>query len=74
MGIDGSGTRNTSLQEAKLMQRIKHRNIVRFIDSFTEGDYLFLIMEYCDRGDLSMYLNRLDSMMIPESKLWKFFL
>ena len=56
------------------MQRIKHRNIVRFIDSFTEGDYLYLVMEYCDRGDLSMYLNRLDSMMIPESKLWKFFL
>jgi len=74
MGIDGSGERCTSLSEAKLMQRIRHKNIVRFVDSFSEGDYLYLVMEYCDRGDLSNYLERLDSMNMPENRLWKFFI
>ena len=30
-------------------------------------------MEYCDRGDLNNYLNRLgNEMQLPESRLWKF--
>lgn len=73
MENDGSG-RATSVQEAELMQKIKHRNIVRYIDSFVEKDYLYLVMEHCDRGDLSMYLRRLEDMQIPETRLWKFFI
>lgn len=53
---DGSGRANC-LDEVKIMQKIKHPNVVRYIDSFFQDGKLYLVMEYCDRGDLSSYLN-----------------
>ena len=41
------------------MSKVRHRNICRLVDSFVvQGNKLCLIMEYCDRGDLSQYLSR----------------
>ena len=60
IGVDGSG-KNESLLEAKLLQKIHHKNIVRYHDSFMKGDMLFLVMEYCDRGDMSGYIKRMSS-------------
>jgi serine/threonine protein kinase len=74
IGLDGSG-KNESLLEAQLLQKIRHKNIVRYHDSFMKGDMLFLVMEYCDRGDMSGYIKRMSSSMdIPEFRLWKFFI
>jgi len=39
-----------------LMQRILHKNIVRYRDCFLDKEYLYLVMEYCDKGDLAQYL------------------
>lgn len=45
------------------MKRFSHRNICSYVDSFiAKGNKLFLIMEYCDRGDLAQYLERMKSM------------
>ena len=45
------------------MRDVKHRYICKYIDSFTtNGNKLYLIMEYCDKGDLAQYLNRIKSM------------
>ena len=47
------------------MRDVKHRYICKYIDSFTaNGNKLYLIMEYCDRGDLAEYLNRIKSMAL----------
>lgn len=73
-GFDGGG-KNISSSEAAMMRKVRHKNIVRYIDSFTNGNYLYLIMEKCDRGDLRDYINRLASdMQIGEIRLWKFLL
>jgi serine/threonine protein kinase len=41
-----------NLNEATLMKKLKHWNVVKYVDSFVHKDYLYLVMEYCDRGDL----------------------
>lgn len=53
--LDGGG-QNVSLQEARMMQNIKHRNIVKYYNSFQIGDMLYLVMEYCNGGDLNGYI------------------
>ena len=44
---------NVALQEKQTMSKVYHRYICRYIDSFIAGgNKLYLIMEYCDKGDL----------------------
>lgn len=49
--FDGGGY-NQSINEANIMKKLRNKNIVRYVDSFEEEDYFYLVMEYCDRGDL----------------------
>ena len=39
-------------------KKLKHRNIVQIFDCFTEGS-IYIVMEYCEMGDLSSYLVQL---------------
>ena len=38
-----------------VQQRLKHRNIVQIFEYFREGN-IYIVMEYCEMGDLSSYL------------------
>ena len=38
-----------------VQQRLKHRNIVQIFEYFREGN-IYIVMEYCEMGDLSAYL------------------
>ncbi len=53
-----------------------HPHVVKFIDSFSLGSKYYLVVEYCDKGDLSDYLRRTYApplmLEIPELKIWKF--
>ena len=40
-------------EELKMLQYLKHTNIVNAIDSFHEQSQLIIILEYCEYGDLS---------------------
>ena len=74
LGFDGGG-HNISVNEAQLLQKIKHRNVVRYVDCFMSGEYLYLIMEFCDKGDMDHYIRRAGkSLDIPENRIWKFLL
>eukprot|EP01062_Namystynia_karyoxenos_P016160 TRINITY_DN1588_c1_g2_i1.p1 TRINITY_DN1588_c1_g2~~TRINITY_DN1588_c1_g2_i1.p1 ORF type:complete len:666 (+),score=180.24 TRINITY_DN1588_c1_g2_i1:141-2138(+) len=41
--------------EAQIMARLKHQNIVRFVDSYIDGGKLCIVTEYCAGGDLRRY-------------------
>lgn len=43
--------------EIKIMECLVHPNILRFEEIIHEKDYMYVILEYCDGGDLSMFLN-----------------
>jgi NIMA (never in mitosis gene a)-related kinase len=40
-------------QEADLLSRLDHPNIIRHIENFEQSGYLYIAMEYADGGDLS---------------------
>mmetsp|Transcript_14676 Transcript_14676/g.16236 ORF Transcript_14676/g.16236 Transcript_14676/m.16236 type:complete len:708 (-) Transcript_14676:351-2474(-) len=45
-------------KEAQLLKSLNHPNIVRYIDSLIEDGVLYIIMEYCEVGDLSTHVKR----------------
>lgn len=44
--------------EIDIMKRIKHENIIKFLDTIENKDYIYIIMEYCKYGDLRNFLKR----------------
>ena len=63
IAFEDSNSMDTALQEKQLMSRMQHRHICKYFDSFVaNGNKLYLIMEYCERGDLQQYLQRLKAM------------
>lgn len=43
-------------KEIKILKELKHENIVRLLDYQEIGGYVYLVMEYCNGGDLAEYL------------------
>ncbi|KAI0212520.1 Serine/threonine-protein kinase Nek11 [Lamellibrachia satsuma] len=41
-----------AVHEARLLSKLDHPGIVKFHDSFLEGDFFCIITEYCEGGDL----------------------
>jgi serine/threonine protein kinase len=54
--------------EMKIMQDLRHPNIVEFVEYHDQGDYLYIIMEYVRHGDLQLYLNKNGPMEEPQAK------
>ncbi|XP_056610216.1 serine/threonine-protein kinase Nek5 isoform X2 [Triplophysa dalaica] len=50
--------RDASRKEVSLLSKMKHPNIVAFYKSFYDRNNLYILMEYCDAGDL---MNRIQS-------------
>ncbi|KAI8940396.1 hypothetical protein NX059_004087 [Plenodomus lindquistii] len=48
--------------EMKIMQGLRHANIVEFVEYYDEGDYLYIIMEFVRHGDLQGHLNQANTM------------
>lgn len=43
-------------REAEIHSRLKHPNIIGFIDSFEENGYFYIVLEYANKGNLLDYL------------------
>ena len=41
--------RMETVNEVKVMNRLSHRNVVKYYDSFIQKHTLYIIMEYCNR-------------------------
>jgi serine/threonine protein kinase len=44
--------------EMRIMQFLRHPNIVEFVEYHDQGDYLYIIMEYVPHGDLQAHLHQ----------------
>ena len=53
MHIVESEQRRAALLEAETLQRLQHPGVVGYRDTFVDGEYLSLVMEYCEGGDLA---------------------
>lgn len=45
------------MQEVCLLKNLHHPNIVRYVHSMIENRILYLILEYCEEGDLGQHIN-----------------
>eukprot|EP00775_Hariotina_reticulata_P007388 gene7388-7597_t len=49
MGLDQIEAAN----EVKIMQELDHLNNCRYIECFKQDDFLYIVMEYCEEGELA---------------------
>ena len=40
------------MEEGKLMSKVNHKHICRYFDTLVQKKKLYIVMEYCDKGDL----------------------
>ena len=44
--------------EISLIESLKHENVSAFYSAFEDNDYVYIIQEYCNGGNLRDYLNK----------------
>ncbi|XP_072900090.1 serine/threonine-protein kinase Nek5-like isoform X4 [Hemitrygon akajei] len=65
--------REASFKEVVLMEKMKHPNIVTLLDSFEERQNLYIVMEYCDGGDLMHRVNMQQGVWFEEDQVLDWF-
>jgi NIMA (never in mitosis gene a)-related kinase len=66
--------RRAAEQEASLLSRLKHPNIVSYRESFQDSScVLHIIMGYCEGGDLSSRLKAQGGRLLPERQVVEWF-
>ena len=66
--------RKSAEQEAKLLSKLKHPNIVSYKDSFeTENGFLFIAMQFCEGGDLYAKLKEQRGTALEERQVVEWF-
>ncbi|XP_071153761.1 serine/threonine-protein kinase Nek3-like isoform X1 [Mytilus edulis] len=68
---DQESEREQAKREADLLSNLRHDNILQYVESFEEDDSLFIVTEYCERGDLETYLEYKSQIQeqLPENKI-----
>ena len=77
IGELSSNEQMEAINEVKLLAAVNSPYVVKYFDSFVEKDTLYIVMEYCDRGDLKGLLKRCKSKGDPalaNPKVWTLFL
>uniref|UniRef100_A0A5B6YZI5 Protein kinase domain-containing protein n=1 Tax=Davidia involucrata TaxID=16924 RepID=A0A5B6YZI5_DAVIN len=46
------------LKEISILGNIRHPNIIRLFEAIETEDRIYLVLEYCDGGDLAAYIHR----------------
>ncbi|KLO19564.1 kinase-like protein [Schizopora paradoxa] len=69
--------RKQIVAEVNILKDLSHENIVRYIDRFVDRDagILYILMEYCDGGDLSSVIKQCgrQNRPLPEDTVWSYF-
>lgn len=62
------------VHEVNTMKDLDHPNVVKYIDRYLDKSRgrLYMVMEYCDNGDLAKYIKRHknERRYIAEEKIW----
>ncbi|KAM9709941.1 serine/threonine-protein kinase Nek5 [Menidia menidia] len=65
--------KESSKKEVTLLSKMKHPNIVSFITSFQDQGSLYIVMEYCDGGDLMKKIHMQRGLPFSEEKIVDWF-
>ncbi|XP_038057120.1 serine/threonine-protein kinase Nek1-like isoform X2 [Patiria miniata] len=62
-----------SKKEVAVLRKMKHPNIVSYQDSFEELGNLYIVMDFCDGGDLYKAINGRRGVLFPEDQVLDWF-
>ncbi|NXD64976.1 NEK5 kinase, partial [Eolophus roseicapillus] len=65
--------KEASQKEVMLLAKMKHANIVTFCASLQEKNKLYIVMEYCDGGDLMTRINMQHGVLFDEDQILRWF-
>ncbi|XP_062905570.1 serine/threonine-protein kinase Nek1 isoform X1 [Mobula hypostoma] len=65
--------REESRREVAVLANMKHPNIVQYKESFEESGCLFIVMDYCEGGDLFKRINAQKGILFPEDQILDWF-
>ncbi|XP_072197274.1 serine/threonine-protein kinase Nek5-like [Excalfactoria chinensis] len=65
--------KEASQKEVILLAKMKHENIVAFYASLQEENKLYIVMEYCDGGDLMKRINMQHGVLFEENQILSWF-
>lgn len=65
--------RDAAWQEAKLLGKLHHPNVVRSYEHFQRNGKLCILMDYCAKGDLEQRLKAQRGQLLPESTVLDWF-
>ncbi|XP_009706591.1 PREDICTED: serine/threonine-protein kinase Nek5, partial [Cariama cristata] len=65
--------KEASQKEVVLLAKMKHANIVTFYASLQEKNKLYIVMEYCDGGDLMKRINMQHGVLFDEDQILSWF-
>ncbi|XP_028940417.1 serine/threonine-protein kinase Nek5, partial [Antrostomus carolinensis] len=65
--------KEASQKEVILLAKMKHANIVTFYTSLQEKNKLYIVMEYCDGGDLMKRINVQHGVLFDEDQILSWF-
>ena len=62
--------------EARILSSVRSPYIVKYYESFEENNYLNIVMEYCDGGDLCEFINKnkKTKYLLKEDLIWRIFI
>ncbi|XP_007550803.1 serine/threonine-protein kinase Nek1 isoform X6 [Poecilia formosa] len=75
IGISGMSRkeRQESRREVAVLANMSHPNIVQYKESFEEGGCLYIVMDYCEGGDLFKKINSQKGVLFPEEQILDWF-
>uniref|UniRef100_A0A672Y2L8 non-specific serine/threonine protein kinase n=1 Tax=Sphaeramia orbicularis TaxID=375764 RepID=A0A672Y2L8_9TELE len=75
IGISGmsSKERQESRKEVAVLANMSHPNIVQYKESFEEGGCLYIVMDYCEGGDLFKRINSQKGVLFSEEQILNWF-
>uniref|UniRef100_F6Q4V3 non-specific serine/threonine protein kinase n=1 Tax=Monodelphis domestica TaxID=13616 RepID=F6Q4V3_MONDO len=68
-----SKEREESRREVEVLANMKHPNIVLYRESFEESGSLYIVMDYCEGGDLYKRINAQKGVLFPEDQIMDWF-
>lgn len=68
-GHDGMFDKNQKMKEVAILCKLHNRNLIKLHDYFTEEGNIYIITEFCSKGDLSKYLAT--AICLPKHRIWR---
>jgi calcium-dependent protein kinase len=53
-------------QECDTLKNIRHQNVVKFQEFFENTRFIYLVVEYCEGGDLKSYIRKINKKHLSE--------